>query len=98
MYSENQKANSSQLADAKPTEFQTIASRLEQESSRFFNLSNELLRKADGVMRFQDNAQDLHDKPSEPNDFVSKIWYEINTIQKQNDKLQYLLDHLNKII
>jgi hypothetical protein len=98
MYSENQKANSSQLVDAKPTEFQTIASRLEQESSRFYNLSNELLRKADSVMRFPGNDTNPEAKSPEPNDFVSKIWYEINTIQKQNDKLQYLLDHLNKII
>ena len=98
MYSENVNVGQKLTSEPKSTEFQTIVQRLEQESSRFYNLSNELLRKADGVMRFPGNETSPEAKSPEPNDFVSKLWYEINTIQKQNDKLQYLLEHLNKII
>ncbi len=98
MYSEKQSVGQSQLVDAKPTEFQQIAKRLEEESSTLFNLSNELLSKADSVMKFPGKESNPEGEMKEPNDFVSKIWYEIAAIQKQNNKLKYLLDHLNKII
>lgn len=85
-------------ADQAQPEFASIANRLEQESSKFYNLSNELLRKADSIKRFPAKENNPEQNTQEPNDVVSKMWYEINMISKQNDKLETLLKHLNAII
>lgn len=84
---------------AKEPEFLYITNSLEKEVSRFFNLTNELYRKVDGISRFKENSTDSPEpKPLEPNDFVSKMFYEIHNIRKENDKLEYLLSHLNQLV
>src|SRR5689334_10187198 len=82
----------------KQTEFLSIVNRLENESSRFFNLVNELLRKADSIQRLPDEKTEPNCVSPEPVDFVSKAYYEINQISRQNDKLQKLVDHFNQLV
>jgi hypothetical protein len=80
-----------------PKEFDQVVKYLESEGSRLYNITNELIRKADTIMRFVEHEV-LPEKPSEPKDFLTKVYHELNMIRQQNEKLQYLLEHLNKII